>query len=93
MRQDDIDGMTEIADRMTLALQEIRDQIKIMDGVVDASPVRDKGQPMNFGQLIALANSAAETRRVISGGLVSQLWRIERMIRQNMIASTEQEGS
>lgn len=93
MRQDDIDGMTEIADRMTLALQEIRDQIKIMDGVVDASPVRDKGQPMNFGQQIALANSAAETRRVISGGLVSQLERIERMIRQNMIASTEQEGS
>jgi hypothetical protein len=88
VKQEDIDELTKIADRMSGALAEFRQAIRDLDHVVDQSPVQDKGQPMSTEEIGALSTITDKMSRAITWGLTIHLGSIEEIIEQNLTEGT-----
>ena len=84
MKQEDIDELTKVADKMGEALAEFREAIRDLDHVVDQSPVQDKGRPMSTEQIGALSAVTDKMSRAITWGLTIHLGTIEEIIEQNL---------
>jgi len=84
VKQEDIDELTKVADKMGEALAEFREAIRDLDHVVDQSPVQDKGRPMSTEQIGALSAVTDKMSRAITWGLTIHLGTIEEIIEQNL---------